>query len=48
MAGQYNAMLKSHSNHYLVEFFESSPGFNAYLRQNICGFSSCWFTDSGC
>ena len=28
MAGQYNAMLKSHSNHYLKELFDSSPGFN--------------------
>ena len=48
MAGQYNAMLKSRSNHYLVGLFDSSPGFNAYLRQNICSFSSCWFTNLGC
>ena len=28
MAGQYNAMFKSHSNHYPLELFEGSPGFN--------------------
>ena len=28
MAGQYNAMLKSRSNHYPLELFEGSRGFN--------------------
>jgi len=28
MAGQYNAMLKPLSDHYLLGLFDSSPGFN--------------------
>ena len=34
MAGQYNAMLKSRSNHYPLELFEGSSGFN-YLTMPL-------------